>query len=400
MDCTVTRWLCLMEINTPVNVNWNYPTHIRVGAGRIAELPALCLARGIKKPLLVTDPGLAGLPMVADVLARCRAAGLETACFSQIKANPTGTNVQDGVAAFMAGGHDGVIAMGGGSGLDAGKAIALVARQRCSLWDLEDVGDNWQRADAALIAPLIAVPTTAGTGSEVGRAALIVNEAQTRKVIVFHPGMLPGSVILDPTLTVGLPAGLTAATGMDALSHSLEAYCADFYHPMAEGIAMQGMGLVKRYLPTAVRDGSDLEARQQMLVASMMGATAFQRGLGAMHALAHPLGAVFDAHHGMLNAILMPYVLKANYGAIHARIGHLAGFLGLQPNFDSFLEWVLALRAEIGIPHDLAAILDDRHSIAGIGAMAVADPSAGSNPILFSAAQYQQLLKAALAGDL
>ena len=389
-----------MEMETPVNVNWNYPTHIRVGAGRIAELPALCLARGIKKPLLVTDPGLAGLPMVADVLALCRAAGLETACFSQIKANPTGTNVQDGVAAFMAGGHDGVIAMGGGSGLDAGKAIALVARQTCSLWDLEDVGDNWQRADAALIAPLIAVPTTAGTGSEVGRAALIVNEAQTRKVIVFHPGMLPGSVILDPTLTVGLPAGLTAATGMDALSHSLEAYCADFYHPMAEGIAMQGVGLVKRYLPTAVRDGSDLEARQQMLVASMMGATAFQRGLGAMHALAHPLGAVFDAHHGMLNAILMPYVLKANYGAIHARIGHLAGFLGLQPDFDSFLEWVLALRAEIGIPHDLAAILDDRHSIAGIGAMAVADPSAGSNPILFSAAQYQQLLKAALAGDL
>ena len=389
-----------MEMETPVNVNWNYPTHIRVGAGRIAELPALCLARGIKKPLLVTDPGLAGLPMVADVLALCRAAGLETACFSQIKANPKGTNVQDGVAAFMAGGHDGVIAMGGGSGLDAGKAIALVARQTCSLWDLEDVGDNWQRADAALIAPLIAVPTTAGTGSEVGRAALIVNEAQTRKVIVFHPGMLPGSVILDPTLTVGLPAGLTAATGMDALSHSLEAYCADFYHPMAEGIAMQGVGLVKRYLPTAVRDGSDLEARQQMLVASMMGATAFQRGLGAMHALAHPLGAVFDAHHGMLNAILMPYVLKANYGAIHVRIGHLAGFLGLQPNFDSFLEWVLALRAEIGIPHDLAAILDDRHSIAGIGAMAVADPSAGSNPILFSAAQYQQLLKAALAGDL
>ena len=389
-----------MEMETPVNVNWNYPTHIRVGAGRIAELPALCLARGIKKPLLVTDPGLAGLPMVADVLALCRAAGLETACFSQIKANPTGTNVRDGVAAFMAGGHDGVIAMGGGSGLDAGKAIALVARQTCSLWDLEDVGDNWQRADAALIAPLIAVPTTAGTGSEVGRAALIVNEAQTRKVIVFHPGMLPGSVILDPTLTVGLPAGLTAATGMDALSHSLEAYCADFYHPMAEGIAMQGVGLVKRYLPTAVRDGSDLEARQQMLVASMMGATAFQRGPGAMHALAHPLGAVFDAHHGMLNAILMPYVLKANYGAIHARIGHLAGFLGLQPDFDSFLEWVLALRAEIGIPHDLAAILDDRHSIAGIGAMAVADPSAGSNPILFSAAQYQQILKAALAGEL
>jgi alcohol dehydrogenase class IV len=389
-----------MEMETPVNVNWNYPTHIRVGAGRIAELPALCLARGIKKPLLVTDPGLAGLPMVADVLALCRAAGLETACFSQIKANPTGTNVRDGVAAFMAGGHDGVIAMGGGSGLDAGKAIALVARQTCSLWDLEDVGDNWQRADPALIAPLIAVPTTAGTGSEVGRAALIVNEAQTRKVIVFHPGMLPGSVILDPTLTVGLPADLTAATGMDALSHSLEAYCADFYHPMAEGIAMQGMGLVKRYLPTAVRDGTDLQARQQMLVASMMGATAFQRGLGAMHALAHPLGAVFDAHHGMLNAILMPYVLKANYGAIHARIGHLAGFLGLQPDFDSFLEWVLALRAEIGIPHDLAAILDDRHSIAGIGAMAVADPSAGSNPILFSAAQYQQILKAALAGEL
>jgi alcohol dehydrogenase class IV len=387
-----------MEVS--MNVNWNYPTHIRVGAGRIAELPALCLQQGMQKPLLVTDPGLAVLPMVTDVLSLCRSAGLEIQCFSQIKPNPTGTNIRDGVAAYIAGGHDGVIAMGGGSGLDAGKAIAVVARQACSLWDLEDVGDNWQRADPALIAPLIAVPTTAGTGSEVGRAALIVNEAETRKVIVFHPQMLPGSVILDPALTVGLPPGLTAATGMDALSHSLEAYCADFYHPMAEGIAMQGMGLVKRFLPTAVADGADLEARQQMLVASMMGATAFQRGLGAMHALAHPLGAVFDAHHGMLNAILMPYVLKANYSAIHVRIGHLAGFLGLEPDFDSFMAWVLALRAEIGIPHDLAAILHDQQSTADIGAMAVADPSAGSNPILFSAAQYQHILDAALAGDL
>ena len=383
-----------------MQVNWNYPTQIRVGAGRVAELPALCLASGMHKPLLVTDPGLAKLPMVADVIDQCRSAGLSIVCFSQIKPNPTGTNVADGVAAFLAGGHDGIIAMGGGSGLDAAKAIAIIARQSCQLWDLEDVGDNWQRVDLRHVVPVIAIPTTAGTGSEVGRAALIVNEAEQRKVIIFHPRMLPAHVILDPELTTGLPSGLTAATGMDALSHCLEAYCSTYYHPMAEAIAMEGISLVKTHLPCVVTDGENIESRQQMLVASTMGATAFQRGLGAMHALAHPLGAVYDAHHGMLNAILMPYVLKANYKAIRKPIIRLARSLELAPDFDAFMDWVLGLRNEIGIPHSLTAIIDIERFPEEIGSMAAADPAAGSNPLVFTPQQYQVILDAAHSGNL
>jgi alcohol dehydrogenase class IV len=383
-----------------MQVNWNFPTQISVGAGRVAELPGLCLASGMRKPLLVTDPGLAKLLMVAEAINQCRSAGLAIACFSQIKPNPTGTNVADGVAAFLAGDHDGIIAMGGGSGLDAAKAMAIVARQNCQLWDLEDVGDNWQRVDLKHIVPVIAIPTTAGTGSEVGRAALIVNESEQRKVIIFHPRMLPEHVILDPELTTGLPPGLTAATGMDALSHCLEAYCSTYYHPMAEGIAMEGISLVKTHLPRVVAEGENIESRQQMLVASTMGATAFQRGLGAMHALAHPLGAVYDAHHGMLNAILMPYVLKANYKAIQGPIARLARYLELAPDFEAFMDWVLTLRAEVGIPHSLAGIINiDRFPIE-IGAMAAVDPSAGSNPLEFAPSQYQAILEAAHRGKL
>jgi alcohol dehydrogenase class IV len=383
-----------------MQVNWNYPTPISVGVGRVAELSALCMAHGMRKPLLVTDPGLALLPMVATVIDQCREAGLAIACFSQIKPNPTGANVADGVAAFLAGDHDGIIAMGGGSGLDAAKAIAIIAGQACPLWDLEDIGDNWQRVDTQLLVPVIAIPTTAGTGSEVGRAALIVNEAEQRKVIIFHPRMLPDHVILDAELTTGLPPGLTAATGMDALSHCLEAYCSTYYHPMAEGIAMAGISLVKAHLPLVVVDGTNIESRQQMLVASTMGATAFQRGLGAMHALAHPLGAVYDAHHGMLNAILMPYVLKANYKAIREPITRLARYLELAPDFDAFMDWVLALRAEIGIPHSLAGVIDIERFPTEIGAMAAVDPSAGSNPLDFTPQQYQAILEAAHAGEL
>ena len=292
--------------------NWNYPTSVKVGAGRASELPQWCASLGMKRPLLVTDPGLAALPMTVKLLDSCRSAGLDAGLFHAIKGNPTGKNVDDGVAAFKAGGHDGVIAFGGGSALDAAKAIALMAGQDRPLWDFEDVGDNHLRVNVAGMAPVVAIPTTAGTGSEVGRASVITDEREHVKRIIFHAKMLPAVVILDPELTVGLPPKITAATGMDALSHSLEAYCSPFYHPMAVGIAVEGIRLVKDYLPRACENGSDLEARLQMLVASSMGATAFQRGLGAMHALAHPLGALYDAHHGLLNAILMPYVLRAN----------------------------------------------------------------------------------------
>jgi len=384
-----------------MNVNWNYPTAVRTGEGRIAELASACRELGMKAPLLVTDPGLAGLPMVGDAVARCRDEGVAVSVFSDIKPNPTGENVNAGIARYREGDHDGVIAFGGGSGLDAGKAVALMAGQSRPLWDFEDVGDNWLRADAHAIAPIVAVPTTAGTGSEVGRASVITDMEHHVKKIIFHPKMLPQIVILDPELTFGLPPRITAATGMDALSHNLEAYSSPVYHPMAEGIAVQGISLVRDHLPTAVSDGTNLEARTQMLVASCMGATAFQRGLGAMHALAHPLGALYDAHHGTLNAVLMPYVLLANRRVIEDRIDRLVRYLGLaEPGFDGFLSWVMELREQVGIPNDLRALGIDDTQVDRIGRMAVEDPSAGTNPIQFSVDEYTDLVSRAIDGRL
>lgn len=381
--------------------NWNYPTSVKVGAGRASELPQWCASLGMKRPLLVTDPGLAALPMTVKLLDSCRSAGLDAGLFHAIKGNPTGKNVDDGVVAFKAGGHDGVIAFGGGSALDAAKAIALMAGQDRPLWDFEDVGDNHLRVNVAGMAPVVAMPTTAGTGSEVGGASVITDEREHVKRIIFHAKMLPAVVILDPELTVGLPPKITAATGMDALSHSLEAYCSPFYHPMAVGIAVEGIRLVKDYLPRACENGADLEARLQMLVASSMGATAFQRGLGAMHALAHPLGALYDAHHGLLNAILMPYVLRANQSVIASRIGLLARYLELpDPSFDSFLDWVLEMRAALGIPHTLAQIGIDAKEAERIGRMAHADGSAGTNPIPFTPQAYAGILVNAVEGVL
>ena len=384
-----------------MNANWNYPTTMRVGPGRLSELPDVCQEAGMSAPLLVTDPGLATLPMVENAIIGCRDAGLRCELFSNIKPNPTGQNVEDGVQAYVEGQHDGVIAFGGGSGIDAAKAVALMAHQSVSIWELEDVGDNWTRANGELIAPIVALPTTAGTGAEVGRASVILDESSETKKIIFHPKMLPQIVILDPELTVGLPAALTAATGMDAFSHSLEAWSSPLFHPMAEGIAAEGIRLVREYLPRAVRDGADIEARTQMLVASSMGATSFQRGLGAIHALAHPLGALYDAHHGTLNAVLMPYVLKANRSAVESRIERLGRYIGLSDTgFDSFMDWVLSLRAEINIPSDLSELgIDDQQSHR-IGQMAVQDPSAGTNPITYSAEDYERLFLSALTGQL
>ncbi|SDL25792.1 hypothetical protein SAMN05192555_103207 [Franzmannia pantelleriensis] len=385
------------------HMGWNYPANILTGVGRIRELPEACQALGMKAPLLITDPGLANLPMVRDIVLACHDSGLGIAVFSEIKGNPTGKNVLDGMAAFRDGGHDGVIAFGGGSGLDAAKAVALMANQRegLSLWSLEDVGDNWKNADGDAIAPIVAVPTTAGTGSEVGRASVITDEVEHVKRIIFHPGMVPATVILDPELTAGLPPTITAATGMDALSHCLEAWCSPLYHPMAEGIAVEGMRRVCHYLPRAYADGSDLEARMNMLVASSMGATAFQRGLGAMHALAHPLGALYDAHHGTLNAILMPYVLRANEQAIGEQMVRLGRYLDLrQPGTATVIDWVLEMRQRLAIPHTLAELKMDTQQADKVGQMAVADPSSGTNPIAFDAGQYRDIFVAAVEGRL
>jgi alcohol dehydrogenase class IV len=381
--------------------NWNFPTAMRFGPGRITELAEACKSRGMAKPLLVTDPGLAQLPMVADALAGNEAEGLPTGLFSDIKPNPVGKNVDDGLAAFRGGGHDGIIAFGGGSGLDAAKAIAFMAGQTKPMWDFEDRGDNWKAADPEGIAPIVAVPTTAGTGSEVGRASVILDESDHTKKVIFHPKMLPTIVISDPELTVGLPPHITAATGMDALAHCLEAYCAPGFHPMAEGIAVEGMRMVKDWLPQAVADGTNLAARAHMLAAASMGATAFQKGLGAIHSLSHPVGAIYDTHHGLTNAVVMPYVLAHNRAAIEAKLARLAAWLGLpDPSFQAVMDWVLALRTELSIPHTLSELGVDTARLDELSRMAAEDPTAPGNPIPAGAAEMKQMFTAAIEGRL
>jgi alcohol dehydrogenase class IV len=378
--------------------DWNYPTSVRFGAARIAELADAAKAAGMARPLLVTDPNLARLPMVAEALASLAAAGLAAALFCDIRPNPVASNIAAGVDAFRAGGHDGVVAFGGGSALDAGKLVAFMSAQTRPLWDFEDVGDWWTRANAHGIAPVVAVPTTAGTGSEVGRAAVVTDEATHTKKIIFHPRMMPKVAICDPALTLGMPPLISAGTGMDALAHCLEAYCGSFYHPLADGIAVEGVRLVKENLARAVRNGQDLDARAHMMAAAAMGATAFQKGLGAIHALSHPVGALHDTHHGLTNGVFMPYVLAFNRQAIEAPIKRLSAYIGLRPTFRAFLDWVLELRADIGVPHTLAGLdVSDRH-IERIVAMAPEDPTAGGNPRPFDKRAARTIFRRALEG--
>ncbi|MEP7247688.1 MAG: iron-containing alcohol dehydrogenase [Gammaproteobacteria bacterium] len=381
--------------------NWNYPTAIRFGAGRIKELPDACRTLNISRPLIVTDPGLAKLPMIANAVKVLADAGLSSAVYSDMQANPVEENVTRGVAAFRKGSHDGVIAFGGGSALDVGKAVALMVGQMRPLFDFEDREDWFTRVNVDGMAPVIAVPTTAGTGSEVGRASVITDTADHTKKIIFHPRMLPAIVIEDPELTVGLPAPVTAATGMDALSHCLEAYCAPSYHPLAEGIAVEGMRLIKEWLPAAVREGHNIEARSHMLIASTMGATAFQKGLGAMHSLSHPCGANLNTHHGLTNAVVMPYVLKWNREAIDKKLGRLAAYLGLgNHSFEGVLEWVLELRRTVGIPNTLADIGVRLEHAAEFAPQAFADPSTGGNPLPVDTKQFEQLYLKCIRGEL
>lgn len=382
-----------------LTANWNYPTSIRFGAGRIGELAEACKSAGMQAPLIATDPFLATQPMIPAALDALNAAGLRAAVFSAVRANPVDANVSAGLDALRKGGHDGVVAFGGGSALDCGKVVAFMAGQTRPMWDFEDVGDWWTRADPAGIAPIVAVPTTAGTGSEVGRAGVITQEATHTKKVIFHPAMMPKITICDPELTVGMPKPITAGTGLDALAHCLEAYCAPSYHPMAEGMAVEGMRLVKTYLPRAYRDGTDLEARAHMMSAAAIGATAFQKGLGAIHALSHPVGALYDTHHGMTNAVFMPYVLVFNQRAIEAKIERLAGFMGLAPRFSAFLNWILALREELGVPNTLGGLKVDDSKFDVMAAMAPEDPTAGGNPVPLTARDAAELYGKAYEGQ-
>jgi alcohol dehydrogenase class IV len=380
---------------------WNFPTSVRFGPGAIAGLAAACRELAMTRPLLITDEGLAGSAMVGAALAANEDEGLPTGLFSGVQGNPTGTNVIDGVAAYRAGGHDGVIAFGGGSALDAAKTVALMIAQERPVWDFEDIGDNWTRVETAELAPVVAVPTTAGTGSEVGRSSVITDEAVKVKKIIFHPSMLPAIVLSDPELTIGLPPHITAATGIDAFVHCFEAYCTTVYHPMADGIALEGMRLIAEALPRAFADGGDIEARADMLCAASMGATAFQKGLGAVHALAHPIGAHFGVHHGLANAIFLPYVVLANRDAIAQKVVPLTRLLNLPgTDVDGLLDWLLAFRRDLEIPHTLSQIGLSDDLAAEMGALAHADPVAGGNPVALSREDYVDLFRDAVAGTL
>lgn len=373
--------------------NWSYPTSIRFGAGRIKELAEACKAAGMSRPLLVTDRGLASLPITKNALDILDAAGLGRALFAEVDPNPNEKNLAAGVEAFRAGDHDGVVAFGGGSGLDLGKTVAFMVGQTRPVWDFEDIGDWWTRADPSGIVPIVAAPTTAGTGSEVGRAGVITNSATHVKKIIFHPKMLPAVTICDPELTVGMPKVITVGTGMDALAHCLEAFCSPFYHPMSQGIALEGMRLVKENLPRVVSDGNDIEARAHMMSAAAMGAVAFQKGLGAIHSLSHPIGAIYNTHHGMTNGVVMPPVLKLNRPAIEERIGAAAAYLGIGSGFDGFFEYVLRLRAELGVPDKLSRMGVGRDRIDEMVPMALEDPTAGGNPVELTAQNVKALFE-------
>ncbi|MCY1326154.1 NAD-dependent methanol dehydrogenase [compost metagenome] len=364
-----------------ITANWSYPTAIKFGAGRIKELADHCKAVGMKKPLLITDRGLAPMAITQNALDILAAADLGRAIFADVDPNPNDVNLEAGVKAFKDGGHDGVVAFGGGSGLDLGKCVAFMAGQSRPVWDFEDIGDWWTRASVEGIAPIVAVPTTAGTGSEVGRASVITNSASHVKKVIFHPKFLPAVTICDPELTVGMPKVITAGTGMDAFAHCLEAYSSPFYHPMSAGIALEGMRLVKEYLPRAYKDGTDIEARANMMSAAAMGAVAFQKGLGAIHSLSHPVGAIYNTHHGMTNAVVMPPVLRFNRPTIEDKIVRAAAYLGISGGFDGFYDYVLKLREELGVPDKLSALGVGTDRIDEMSEMAIVDPTAGGNPV-------------------
>ncbi|WP_299598991.1 iron-containing alcohol dehydrogenase [uncultured Tateyamaria sp.] len=379
-----------------LTANWSYPTAIRFGAGRISEIAEACSAANIHKPLLITDRGLADMEITTRTLDLLEAAGLGRAIFADVDPNPNEKNAAAGVKAFKDGGHDGVVAFGGGSGLDLGKLVAFLAGQTRPLWDFEDIGDWWTRADADAIAPIVAVPTTAGTGSEVGRASVITNSETEEKKIIFHPKFLPTVVICDPELTVGMPKFITAGTGLDAFAHCVEAFCSPHYHPMSQGMALEGMRLVKDYLPRAYADGTDLEARAHMMSAAAMGATAFQKGLGAIHALSHPIGAMYHTHHGTTNAVCMPAVLQFNKPAISGVIEQAANYLNIEGRFDGFCTFVDEFNASLGIPKTLTEMGINSIDIDRVVAGALSDPSTGGNPVEMTADNTRRLLLACI----
>ena len=384
-----------------MKINWNYPTSVWVGENRIKDLAEACKNLNISSPLFVTDKDLINLNMTKKIISDIKKSFNNLAIFSNFSGNPIGENVEEGVLEFKKNKCDGVVAFGGGSGLDVGKAIAFMSGQSRPIWDFEDIGDYWKRADENNIAPIIAVPTTAGTGSETGRASAIINKENGVKKIIFHPKFLPSIVILDPVLTIDLSPRLTSATGMDALAHNLEAFCAPGFHPMADGIAIEGMRLIKKSLLTAVKNGKDLNARADLLAAASMGSTAFQKGLGAIHSLSHPVNAQLNVHHGLSNAIFMPYVLTFNKSLIEKKIVSICDYLYLDKNFESFLNWILDLRKELKIPHKLSEVIEtSKIDLKILSQMALDDPSTATNPKKLMIDDMKILYEHSISGEL
>ena len=377
------------------NMNWNYPTNVWFGVDRSKEIQKACDTLGIKNPLIVTDPGLLQTSIIDEIN---RDLSSNTQIYSDVQGNPTGSNVTNGVKVFLEGSHDGVIAIGGGSGMDAGKGIAFLAHQSRPLWDFEDIGDWWTRADSSVIKPIIAIPTTAGTGSEVGRAAVFLNEENHKKKIIFHPKMLPQIAILDPSLTLNLPKSITAGTGMDALAHCIEAYSSPFYHPMAEGTALEGLRLVKENIQEVYHNGNNVEARSHMLVASMMGAAAFQKGLGAIHSVTHPVNSLYKTHHGTTNGTVMPFVLNYNRSTIEEKFTRLANFLDIKNGFEGIIDWIIELKKDMEIPETLKDMGVNEGDEIKLAPLAQEDPSTGANPLEMTVERFQELILNCIAG--
>ncbi len=377
------------------NMNWNYPTNVWFGVDRSKEIQKACDTLGIKNPLIVTDPGLLQTSIIDEINSGLSS---NTQIYSDVQGNPTGSNVTNGVKVFLEGNHDGVIAIGGGSGMDAGKGIAFLAHQSKPLWDFEDIGDWWTRADSSVIKPIIAIPTTAGTGSEVGRAAVFLNEENHKKKIIFHPKMLPQIAILDPSLTLNLPKSITAGTGMDALAHCIEAYSSPFYHPMAEGTALEGLRLVKENIQEVYHNGNNVEARSHMLVASMMGAAAFQKGLGAIHSITHPVNSLYKTHHGTTNGTVMPFVLNYNRSTIEEKFTRLANFLDIKNGFEGIVDWIIELKKEMEIPKTLKDMGVNEGDEIKLAPLAQEDPSTGANPLEMTVERFQELILNCIAG--
>ncbi len=388
-------------METLANTNWNYPTAVWFGHGRVADIVAACEQMGMQHPLIVTDEALVQLPIMQDLLMPLKERGISYSLYSDVQPNPTGENVKAGVMVYREHGCDGVVAFGGGSALDAGKTIAFMSGQSLSLWEFEDVGDNWSRANPAGIAQTIAIPTTSGTGSEVGRATVITHSQSHAKKIIFHPEMMPGLVILDPNLTYNLPKHITAWTGIDALVHAIEAYLAPGFHPMADGIAMECIRMIKENLSTAYHAPHDAHARAQMIVAAMMGATAFQKGLGSVHSLAHTLGGLYNMPHGLANSIILPYALRQNSPAIGERMETLCKFLDIpNPSTGSFINYVLNLRKELDIPSTLVEAKISEERVVEIAEIAYADPSTGSNAMPVTVKDFEVLFVMCCRGEL